>query len=115
MRELEALRGRRMPQELDLGRERGRHSEEAARSARAIAEAAERIGRHPPGDLPPEEQESFRRLADALREQAASIAAGAGQLDRSELTRRFAELDATCVACHERFERGPGSLGRPGP
>lgn len=115
MRELEAVRRLRLPQEFDPGRERALRREEAARSARAIAAAAERIGLAPPADLSPEDREGFRRLAEALRSHAASLAAGAEGLDPSELERRFAEIDATCDACHGRFHRGPVPLRAPGP
>jgi cytochrome c556 len=115
MRELQSVLALRLPQELDIGRERALRSEEAARSARAIAAAAERIGRNPPSDLSAEDREAFQRLAETLQAHAASIAAEAGRLDPAQLERRFARIDATCDACHGRFQEGPGPLQSPGP
>jgi cytochrome c556 len=106
MRELDRLRSARLPQELDLERERRRQAEALARTARALAETSGEIGAAAPlGEFSPAERAEFDGLAAALRARAERLAADAPSLDPAALDARLAELDATCAACHHRFRR----------
>jgi Cytochrome C' len=104
MRRLDRLRHERLPQELDLERDRVLHRAEVVRLAEAIAAQAEDIRALAPlGSLPPEERDRFEALAGTLRSQAAALAAQADRLSPRDFDARFSELDATCDACHREF------------
>jgi cytochrome c556 len=112
MRQLDRLRHGRMPQELDLERDRVLHRAEAVRLAEAIAAQAGSIrGLAPLGTLSPEDRARFEALAGTLRSQAAALAADADRLSAQDFDARFTELDATCDACHRQFR--PPSGGGP--
>ena len=104
MQGLDRLRRGRLPQELDEERATAFHTEEVARIARALAETAAEIDSTAPlATLDANDRNEFHRLASELREQAAALAAGAPTLPAADLSARFAEIDATCDACHRRY------------
>ena len=113
MQELDRVRRGRLPQELDEGRATAFQTEEVARIARALAEPAAAIESTAPlATLDANERNEFQSLAAALRERAAALAAGAATLPAADLATRFAEIDATCDACH-RLYRAPAKTPAP--
>ena len=108
MQELDRVRRGRLPQELDDGRATAFHTDEIARIARALAEpAAEIESTASLATLDANDRNEFHRLASALRERAAALAANAPTLPAADLTARFAEIDATCDACHRLYRDPP--------
>jgi len=108
MKRLDGLRGARLPQELDRERESVFQPGDAARSAAQIAETAAHIADSAPlADLSSEERVVFLGLADELRTRATSLAADAPELSAAALRERYAELDASCDSCHQRFRLAP--------
>ena len=104
MQQLDRVRRGRLPQELDQERTTAFHTEEFVRIARALAETASEIDSTAPlATLDANDRNEFHRLASELREQAAALAADAPTLPAADLTARFAEIDATCDACHRRY------------
>jgi cytochrome c556 len=113
MQELDRARRGRLPQELDEGRATALHSEEIARVARALADTAAQIESTAPlAKLAANDREAFHRLASALRERAAALAADAPTLPAADLSERLAEIDATCDGCHRRFRDPPTMRAR---
>jgi cytochrome c556 len=107
MQELDRLRRGRLPQELDEQRATTLRSDDVARVARALGDAAAEIESTAPlAALDASDRNEFHRLASALRERAAALAADAPTLPAADLTARFAKIDATCDACH-RLYRDP--------
>jgi cytochrome c556 len=108
MQELDRARRGRLPQELDEVRAIALHSEEIARIARALADAATRIESAAPlATLDASDREAFHRLASSLRERAGALAADARTLPPADLRARLAEIDATCDDCHRRYRDPP--------
>jgi cytochrome c556 len=108
MQELDRVRRGRLPQELDEGRASAFHTEEVSRIARALADAAAEIESTAPlATLDASDRDEFHRLASALRERAAALAADASILPAADLSARFAEIDATCDGCHRRYRDPP--------
>jgi cytochrome c556 len=104
MQELGRVRRGRLPQELDEERAAALRSEEIAGIARALAATAAEIESTAPlATLDANDRNEFHRLASELRERAAALAADALTLRAADLTARFAEIDATCDACHRRY------------
>lgn len=113
MQELDRVRRGRLPQELDEQRATALRSEDVARLARALAETASEIESTAPlATLDANDRNEFHRLASALHERAAALAADASTLPAADLTARFAEIDATCDACH-RLYRVPAKTPAP--
>ena len=115
MQQLDTLRSARLPQELDRDRVGVFQPGDAAHTAAQIAESAARIANSAPlAELSPEQRRDFLDLADALREQAAALAADAPSLTTAALRARYAELDASCDTCHQRFRlpRSPSFRAR---
>lgn len=111
MRELDRLRGERLPKALDVEVEHRRQVREIERVARAMAESAARIAAAAPVDLSPEDRQEFLALADTLKRRSEALAADAVHLTAPQRRERLRELDVTCGTCHARV-RIPG--GRDG-
>jgi cytochrome c556 len=111
MQKLDRVRRGRLPQELDEERATALHGKEIARIARSLAETASEIeSRAPLTTLDANDRDEFHRLASALRERAAAVAAAAPTLPAADLAARLAEIDATCDACHRLYRDPPKAL-----
>ncbi len=104
MRALDALTRERLPQALDVRAALAPRIGEVAdacraiaRSADAIAEAAEQL------DLTASERTQFVALAGTLRQRALRLAERAPELSTDALRGEVERIEATCDRCHARF------------
>jgi cytochrome c556 len=113
MRGLERLRFERLPQAMDVHRERQLQTQEIARAAAAMAASAEEI-REAAGELAlePDEQEAFLLLAEDLRRRCQQLADTVELLSPAQRRASAEAIGSTCARCHERF-RIPGATRVP--
>ncbi len=106
MDQLDRVRWRRLPQELDgPGHAQQREQREqlaAAASQLAVTAADIPSGIHGLG-LPEADRRAFEALSRQLRAAALRLASDAPTATNAEIAERVAAIDAVCADCHERF------------
>lgn len=105
---LDRLERARLPQAMDLERERARRAEDVARTARDLAASAGALADLAPAlDLDRAGREAFVGLAHALERDSLTLAEQAPALSVAAMRERAAEIRIHCDRCHARFRFGP--------
>lgn len=112
MNRMNGLVFERFVAEPDRDRETQRDNREIAQAAEDLGQSIDGLYAHLPAlGLSAHEQAAFRALADKLRGQADHLRELAANGDTDELAGAFAQVNATCTACHglfRQFGKGDG-------
>lgn len=100
---LDRLENERLPQAMDVSRERQRRIADVRRLALEMAASAAQITETAEESLEPGARPEFAAYADELAQRTRELADSARTLTPAEMSQRVASIRGVCNGCHARF------------